>query len=80
MGPGIPDVDASFEADNRGKRSVAVAIDRPEGADLVRRMVAGADVFLCNLLPQRQHRFGLDPETLLAVRPCLVHATFTGYG
>ena len=79
-GPGIPDVDASFEADNRGKRSVAVAIDRREGADLVRRMVAGADVFLCNLLPQRQQRFGLDPETLLAVRPSLVHATFTGYG
>ena len=79
-GPGVPNVDPSFEADNRGKRSVAVAIDRSEGADLVRQMVAGADVFLCNLLPKRQQRFGLDPETLLALQPTLVHATFTGYG
>ena len=79
-GPGIPDVDPSFEADNRGKRSIAVAIDRGEGADLVRRLVATADVFLCNLLPKRQLRFGLDPDTLLALRPALVHATFTGYG
>ena len=35
-GPGIPAVDASFEADNRGKRSIAVALDKPGGADLVR--------------------------------------------
>ena len=79
-GPGVPDVDPSFEADNRGKRSVAISIDRSEGAGLVRRMVAEADVFLCNLLPKRQQRFGLDPETLLALQPSLVHATFTGYG
>ena len=48
---GEPPLDASFQVDNRGKRSVAIALDRPEGAELVRRLVAGADVFLCNLLP-----------------------------
>jgi crotonobetainyl-CoA:carnitine CoA-transferase CaiB-like acyl-CoA transferase len=37
-------------------------------------------VFLCNLLAPRQARFGLDPETLLAENPRLVHATLTGYG
>ena len=57
-----------------------MALDRPEGAELVRRLVDRADVFLCNLLPPRQHRYGLDPETLLARRPPLVHATLTGYG
>lgn len=75
-----PGLDASFHVDNRGKRSVAVALDRPEGADLVRRLVQGADVFLSNLLPRRQLRFGLDAATLLGVQPRLVHATFTGYG
>jgi crotonobetainyl-CoA:carnitine CoA-transferase CaiB-like acyl-CoA transferase len=78
--PGEPPIDASFQVDNRGKRSVAIAIDRAEGAELVRRLVAGADVFLSNLLPGRQRRFGLDAESLLALRPRLVHATFTGYG
>ena len=48
--PGRASIDYSFTADNRGKRSVAVAIDRPEGADVVRRLTAGVDVFSCNLL------------------------------
>lgn len=75
-----PGLDASFHVDNRGKRSVAVALDRREGADIVRRLVQGADVFMSNLLPRRQQRFGLDAATLLALQPRLVHATFTGYG
>ncbi len=75
-----PVIDASFEGDNRGKRSIAVALDTEEGAQLLRDLAATADVFLCNLLPQRQAKFGLDAETLLGLRPSLVHATLTGYG
>jgi crotonobetainyl-CoA:carnitine CoA-transferase CaiB-like acyl-CoA transferase len=57
-----------------------VAIDRPEGADVVRRLAAGADVFVCNLIHDRQTRFGLDATTLLGVNPRLVHATLSGFG
>jgi crotonobetainyl-CoA:carnitine CoA-transferase CaiB-like acyl-CoA transferase len=78
--PDGAEIDAGFQMDNRGKRSVAIAIDKPEGAAVVRRLVAGAHVLLCNLLPQRQAKFGLDPATLFAIRPGLVHATLTGYG
>ena len=81
--PRLPDgtsIDTSFELDNRGKRSIAIAIDRPEGAELVRRLVAHADVFVNNLLGRRQQRYGLDAATLLRVNPRLVHATLTGYG
>lgn len=74
------DIDYSFTVDNRGKKSVAIAINQSEGADVVRRLVSGADIFLCNLLPDRQVRYGLDPETLMAETPRLVHATLTGYG
>lgn len=73
-------VDASFQHDNRGKRGIAVAVNKPEGADLVRRLAATADVFLCNLLPRRQAKYGLDSASLLAVNPRLVHGTLTGYG
>ena len=69
-----------FDVDNRGKRSAAIALDKPEGQALVQRLAQDADVFLCNLLAQRQDRFGLDPETLFAANPRLVHATLTGYG
>lgn len=73
-------VDASFQVDNRGKRGVAVAINRPEGAELVRRLVADADVFVTNLLAGRQQRYGLDAERLHGVNPRLVHASLSGYG
>ena len=66
---GAPDIDHSFHMDNRGKRSIAVALDRPDGAEIVRRLIDRADVFLCNLLPHRQERYGLDPATLHAPQP-----------
>lgn len=72
--------DFQFDVDNRGKQSFAVALDRPEGAALVHKLVGRAQVFMCNLLPHRQARFGLDAATLFKLRPGLVHATLTGYG
>jgi crotonobetainyl-CoA:carnitine CoA-transferase CaiB-like acyl-CoA transferase len=76
----IRQLDFQFDVDNRGKESIAVALDQPEGAELVRQLVIKADIFMCNLLINRQQKFGLDPETLLKVKPSLVHATLTGYG
>ena len=72
--------DFQFDVDNRGKRSIAVALDTDAGVDVVRRLCRTADVFLCNLLPHRQERFGLDPEALFDHHPGLVHATLTGFG
>ena len=77
---GEPTIDAAFNVNNRGKRSIAVSVDRPEGADLVKQLIAESDVFLTNLLTHRQQRYGLDPESLLSVNARLVHATLTGYG
>src|ERR1700722_969058 len=73
-------IDTGFHLDNRGKRSVAIAIDKLEGAELVRRLVAGADVFVTNLMPERQVRFGLDETAIHNVNSRIVHATLTGYG
>ncbi len=72
--------DFGFDVDNRGKQSIAVALDTEAGSRVVQRLVQSAQIFLCNLLPQRQVKFGLDPETLLRLNPALVHATLTGYG
>lgn len=72
--------DAAFTADNRGKRSVAVNMKDGRGADLIQRLAGRCDVFVCNLLPERQQRFGIDPASLVAVNPKLVHATLIGYG
>ncbi len=72
--------DFQFDVDNRGKRSVAIALDHPEGVALVQRLAERSHIFICNLLVHRQQRFGLDPDTLLKRRPDMVHATLTGYG
>ena len=77
---GFQGYDFQFDVDNRGKRSIAVNLTESEGAAVVHRLIKGANVFLCNLLPKRQRRFGLDAENLLELRPGLVHATLTGYG
>lgn len=76
----LKDYDYQFDVDNRGKQSIAIDISREEGTALLHDLCATADVFLCNLLTERQQRFNLDPETLLVENPKLVHATFTGYG
>ncbi len=73
-------VDYPFEQDNRGKRSLVVAIDKPEGAELLARIAGSFDVFLTNLVPERQRRFGLDPDTMLERHPRLIHASVSGYG
>jgi crotonobetainyl-CoA:carnitine CoA-transferase CaiB-like acyl-CoA transferase len=74
------DISPAFEMDNRGKRSLALDLARPDAQDALSRVIDRADVFLTNLLPGRQRRFGLDPETLRTRRPALVHATLNGYG
>lgn len=72
--------DFSFDVDNRGKLSVAVDLNTDAGVATVHRLIEHAQIFLCNLLPQRQERFGLDAATLKKINPRIVHATLTGYG
>jgi crotonobetainyl-CoA:carnitine CoA-transferase CaiB-like acyl-CoA transferase len=69
-----------FEVDNRGKRSITVALDKPGGPELVRRLAADADVFVTNLVQTRREKYGLTYEEVRAVNPRLVYTSFSGYG
>jgi crotonobetainyl-CoA:carnitine CoA-transferase CaiB-like acyl-CoA transferase len=71
---------AYFHACNRGKRSIAVDFEKPEGADLVRRLVAEADVVIENFKVGGLKKYGLDHETLMAENPRLVWCAVTGFG
>jgi crotonobetainyl-CoA:carnitine CoA-transferase CaiB-like acyl-CoA transferase len=70
----------AFELDNRGKRSITVALDQPGGPELVRRLAAGFDVFITNLFAERRARFGLAYEDIRMVNPRVVYGSFSGYG
>ncbi|MEU2230733.1 CaiB/BaiF CoA transferase family protein [Streptomyces vietnamensis] len=65
---------------NRGKESVAVDLKDPRGLALVRKMVAGADVFVQNLAQGAAARLGLDAATLCAAHPRLIAVDVSGYG
>ena len=69
-----------FELENRGKKSVTIALDAPGGPELLLRLLETADVFLTNFLAPRLERFGLTPEAVLARNPRIVFVAVTGYG
>ena len=73
-------VAAYFLSCNRGKKSAAIDFARPEGAELVRKLAAQADVLVENFKVGGLARFGLDAATLRAVNPRLVYASITGFG
>lgn len=65
---------------NRGKESIALDLKDPRGLDVVRRLVADADVFVQNLAHGAASRLGLDAATLCAAHPRLVAVDISGYG
>jgi crotonobetainyl-CoA:carnitine CoA-transferase CaiB-like acyl-CoA transferase len=65
---------------NRNKRSVAIDIARPEGADLVRRLLAGCHVLVENFKVGGLARYGLAYEQLKEQFPSLVYCSITGFG
>ena len=73
-------VAAYFLAANRGKQSVAIDFATEEGAALVRRMAADADVVVENFKVGGLRKFGLDAESLRAANPRLIYASITGFG
>jgi formyl-CoA transferase len=64
----------------RGKKSVTCNLRVAEGQELVRRLVADADVLVENFRPGTLERWGLGYEELAAINPGLVLVRVTGFG
>ena len=71
---------AYYLALNRNKRSIAVDLRAAAGAEIVRRLVARADVLVENLRPGGLDRLALDDAALEMLNPRLVHLSISGYG
>ena len=65
---------------NRNKRSLTLDSTTAEGAEITRRLVAGADVVVANMPPAGMRASGLDYETLRSVKADIVLASATAYG
>lgn len=71
---------AYYLSANRGKRSVTVDIASAEGQALLRELVRHCDVVLENYKVGQLKRYGLDYDSLKAVKPDLVYCSVTGFG
>jgi crotonobetainyl-CoA:carnitine CoA-transferase CaiB-like acyl-CoA transferase len=65
---------------SRNKRTVTLNLGKPEGQDILRRLVADADVLVENFRPGVMEKWGLGPDVLLEVNPRLVMLRVTGFG
>ncbi len=74
------DTNGVFNDVGAGKRAVTINVDTPDGQDLVRRLIATADVVTANYTPDRLDRWGFDRDTLEALRPGLIVANLAVMG
>jgi len=70
----------SFRALNRNKRSVTIDLRHKKGGEILRKLLATADIFLENFRPPTRAKLGLDYEELSKLNPKLIHCSISGYG
>jgi alpha-methylacyl-CoA racemase len=75
-----PNADFRVELLNRGRRSVAVDLKHPAGAEVVLALVERADALIEGFRPGVTERLGIGPDACFARNPRLVYGRMTGYG
>ncbi len=71
---------AYFMSANRNKRSVTIDIAKPEGQQLIRRLIARSDVLMENFKAGNLVRYGLGFDDLKEEFPSLIYCSITGFG
>lgn len=69
-----------FLAVNRGKRSITVNLESPDGQRIVRELAMNCDIVLENYKVGALARYGLDEASLRNLNPRLIYASVTGFG
>jgi crotonobetainyl-CoA:carnitine CoA-transferase CaiB-like acyl-CoA transferase len=69
-----------FANNNRGKRSIVIDLKKPEGIEVVRKLVADADVLIQNFRPGAMERLGLGYEDVKAINDDVIYVSISGFG
>jgi len=69
-----------FETNNRGVKSLTLNLKAPEGREILKKLVARADIFGQNFRPGAAEKNGFGYEELRQVNPRLVYVSVSGYG
>lgn len=70
----------NYICSNRNKRGITCDISQPEGQEIIRALVARCDVLIENYKVGDLARYGLDYDSLKAIKPDLIYCSVTGYG
>ena len=70
----------SFRALNRNKKSVTLDLRHNKGSEILRKLLARADIFLENFRPPTRVKLGLDYDELAKLNAKLIHCSISGYG
>lgn len=81
---GIPELphgkNAYFETNNRGKKSLTLDLSKPEGKEIMYRLVKKSDVFVHNFRQGVPERLKMDYQTINNHNPKIIYAAACGYG
>ena len=70
----------SFNAVNRGKRSVVINLKTAAGQELFKQLAQSSDIVIENYRPGVMQGFGLGYDALSTINPSLIYASISGYG
>src|SRR5690606_34008311 len=73
-------VPPEFDLDRHGREILKVDLKRPEGTELLLRLLDKADVLIEGFRPGVMERLGAGPDAVLARNPALVYGRMTGFG
>lgn len=73
-------ISPTFAVANRNKRSIVIDLKKARGVELLKRLVANADLFVQNFRPGAAERMGIGYDALKAIRPDLVYVSISGFG
>ncbi|MBN8531150.1 MAG: CoA transferase, partial [Alphaproteobacteria bacterium] len=71
---------AYYLSANRGKKSVAVDMSKPEGQSIIRRLAEKSDAIIENFKVGGLKAYGLDYESLKSTHPKTIYCSITGFG
>jgi crotonobetainyl-CoA:carnitine CoA-transferase CaiB-like acyl-CoA transferase len=71
---------ASFLSCNRNKRSLAIDMKNGEGLQIVKKLVAAADVLMHNFRPGTAERVGVGEDSVRGIRPDIIYVSISGFG
>jgi crotonobetainyl-CoA:carnitine CoA-transferase CaiB-like acyl-CoA transferase len=69
-----------MEHPNRGKRSIGLALDKPQGRAILDQLIECSDVFLTNFLPRARTKLHLDVDDIWSVNPETIYVRGTAFG